>query len=646
MPPIHAPQQLSNLYMNIQQQKKLYKKAKNAYYNEDSPIMTDAEFDALEDDIRAQDPSWKELSKVGAPVNKKREVRLSSYMPSLNKVYPAAVDKWIAKQSAGHLIAMLKLDGSSVLATYDGKSGTLISLVTRGNGTLGQDITFLAPHLNLPEPGRSSRPTIKLRLEAIMKKKVFETKWSSSFENPRNMVNGLLNRREPHPALADIDFVVLGRIDYAIRPGLKMYGSASVAFVRKDKSKFTSTYLEEFLKLQKESSDYEIDGLVLMPDTQILSYDNADNPKWAVAFKTNTSLDQALTATVTDIIWQTSRHGRLIPKIRIKPLRIGGVTVKHAAAHNAKWMMDRKIGVGAQVKIVRSGDVIPKIVDVVKTSKFVEPDLPHEWDGVHMILSKAHIEMNEDVQVKKILTFFQRLGIEHIAIKSVRIMYKNGLVRLRSITDYLRLVVQHHEEEDGLADYFLEAGLGQASSRKLAGQLNHLKDVGVPALEMLLASGCFDAGIGVKRLKAIAEAHDLLKLFYDRRYQRTKFQRSVEKVSGFGPATVNLMVEGRDRFHYFWFTELDSAIDQFKVLPYKTEATSTSSNKYQGMVCAWTGYRSKEQEQIVLDGGGIVDGLSKKTTHLFYNPNGKFMAKVEKARQEGVEALIWGEWYK
>lgn len=630
--------------MNIQQQKKLYKTARNAYYNEDSPIMTDEEFDRLEYSIRTIDPTWKELRKVGAPVlNKKREVRLPSFMPSLNKVYPEAVERWIARQSAVHLIAMLKLDGSSVLATYDGKTGKLLSLVTRGDGTLGQDITFLAPYLNLPKPGRSSQPTVMLRLEAIMKKEVFQKKWASTYENPRNMVNGLLNRREPHPALPDVDFVVLGRIGYPIQEGLKTYGKQAVTYVRKLTASVTAPYLQEFLRRSKESSEYEIDGLVLMPAGQVLTYKNADNPKWAVAFKSNLE-EEALTATVTYIIWQTSRHGRLIPKIQIEPIRIGGVTVKHAAAHNAQWMKDRGIGVGAKVRIVRSGDVIPKIVDVVKTAEFVAPPVPYLWEGVHMVLSKEHAEVNEDVQVKRILTFLQRLGIEHVAIKGVRTLY-NGIPGLSSVVDYLNLTVKS-KGVNALAECLRESGLGQASSTKLAQQLFRLKTEGAPVLEMLLASGCFDAGIGERRLRAIAEVCDLTTLFYKKGLSHTEFQQKVSGIPGFGPSTTKLLVEGRERFLHFWHTELGPTVTQkLPLIQQPDHVPQPTSNDYRGMVCSWTGYRSKEQEQIIIDGGGTVDKLSKKTTHLFYNPEGKFMTKVEKARQEGKEVLVWNEWY-
>src|SRR5271168_1300569 len=202
------------------QMKASYLHAKRAYYNGDQSSLTDAEFDKLEDEIRDLDPAWSELKKTGVKVsNKKTETLLWRFMPSLSKMYDKEVPKFYAsfKAPIRSWIWMDKLDGTSLQLVYT--KGEPSQLITRGDGTLGGDISFFIPHLVklklIPASISDKSTPIVLRLEGLMKKAVFEKKWSreakgdDGFDNSRNMVNGLFNRKAVHPALKDVDLVVL-----------------------------------------------------------------------------------------------------------------------------------------------------------------------------------------------------------------------------------------------------------------------------------------------------------------------------------------------------------------------------------------------------------------------------------------------------
>lgn len=187
--------------MKLSEMKALYLRAKDAYYNGKSEIMSDAAFDRLEDTIRKRSPEWEELDKTGVRISdKKEEVALCWPMPSLEKAYPDDVPSF-AKRSKGPHFGMWKLDGTSLQGLYD--RGTPKALITRGDGMVGRDVSYLIPKLvefGLIPARIPTRNRTVFRFEALMKKDVFAEKYSreaagdDGFDNARAMVNGLFNR--------------------------------------------------------------------------------------------------------------------------------------------------------------------------------------------------------------------------------------------------------------------------------------------------------------------------------------------------------------------------------------------------------------------------------------------------------------------
>ncbi len=302
--------------MTLIEKKKLYKKANAAYFN-DQPIMTDADFNRLELAIAKEDPDWKELKKTGAKVGKKVAIKLHKLMPSLAKCYPETIAKWIAKQKSKILLALHKLDGSALQGRY--RNGRCFQLATRGDGTTGKDISFLIPFLKLPVITDKSEVT--LRMEAVMSNAVFNKKWlrkseddKDGFDNPRNAVNGLLNRTSRHTAMADIDMVVLGVYGKTMQEGLKWAHKQGFLTATRKEVATDSDNWEALLIQARTASLYDIDGLVLVPPDQVFDYDSADRPKWTTAYKVNDD-EGAVEVTVLKIIEQISRNDRISPKI-------------------------------------------------------------------------------------------------------------------------------------------------------------------------------------------------------------------------------------------------------------------------------------------------------------------------------------------
>ena len=171
--------------------KKKIKKASDAYYN-DEQIMEDEEFDSLVENLRLLDPNNTILKEIGAPVRKDIEkVKLPYHMGSLDKVKPLSreLDLWFERNKTPYFITE-KLDGISGLLICDDKGE--IKLFTRGNGTYGQDISFLKDYLRLPK----MKKTLSLRGEFIMKKKVFEKKYAKEYPKARSVVSGVINSKK------------------------------------------------------------------------------------------------------------------------------------------------------------------------------------------------------------------------------------------------------------------------------------------------------------------------------------------------------------------------------------------------------------------------------------------------------------------
>jgi len=614
--------------MELAQLKKKYKAAQTAYYDGE-PIMSDSQFDKLEDRIRALDPKWSGLSKTGTnKISKKQKVKLPYFMPSLSKVYPEAVDKWVEKNVGGRAIVMAKLDGSSVQANYE--NGRLKSLITRGDGEVGQDITFLAPHSMLPQQIKYKKP-ISFRMEAVMKVSIFNSNFSEEAENPRNLVAGILNRKltkESTTQLKFVDFIVLGVFGRDISLGFRKARKLGFDVVPyKLTSKLKANQLSAELKRMREETPYEMDGLVLVGEYEVFEYKNNSRPKWAVAFKENLSEDEAPEAKVKDVIWQLSHSGRWTPKVEITPLRLDGVTVKYATVHNAQWMVDRGIGPGSIIKIVRSGGVIPKIVGVVKKAKTLKmPPGEYRQKGVHF----RAIKRNADSDTKNITRFLSTCGVERVKISTVTTMYENGVNSIEAIAKFASL------NKVKQATKLQNMGFGAKQTQIIIEELSKLKNVHLQ--KVIVGSGVFEQGVGERRLSEISKHYPLSKLLS---WSKSQLMNNIASIKGFGDKTAQEIWSGIVKYRELHEKIVD--LLQIEVPTKVVKESKPKKGKYSGFVGSWTGYRSKEQESEWIANGGTVSSLSKKTTHLFYNPEGKFMAKVEKAKADGINVVVWDQ---
>ena len=166
---------------------KLIKECNDAFFNGTS-IVNDNEYDIIKEYMEQKYPNNTTLNQIGADVKGKNKVTLPYFMPSMNKIKSdsKSLDNWVKKYKGKYIITP-KLDGVSGL--YSNESG-IQKLYTRGNGTVGQDISHFIPFLNLPNIN-----TITVRGEFIISKDDFLDNYSYEFSNPRNFVSGIINSK-------------------------------------------------------------------------------------------------------------------------------------------------------------------------------------------------------------------------------------------------------------------------------------------------------------------------------------------------------------------------------------------------------------------------------------------------------------------
>ena len=374
------------------------------YYVLDQPEITDAEYDELMRKLQEIEARHPELFSADSPTQrvggKPREgfvkVRHSSPMMSLDNALNEAelreFDRRVRDLLKGApyiYVAELKMDGLSMAALY--QDGRLHRAVTRGDGSVGEDVTENARTIrSLPLRVRSEMAAFEARGEAVMNRRAFERlnaerdqRGLSRFANPRNAAAGSLRVLEPRvTASRRLDFYAYFLLVDG-RPALDSHWQALEELARLgfkvNEHRTRCGSVEEVLaycaewEARRDELPYEIDGVVLKVDSiaqqRLLGY-TAKAPRWAIAFKY--AARQAMTR-VEGIEVQVGRTGALTPVARLNPVEVGGVTVSRATLHNEDEIGRLGLEIGDEVVIERSGDVIPRVVRVHSLGSYRKP---------------------------------------------------------------------------------------------------------------------------------------------------------------------------------------------------------------------------------------------------------------------------------
>ena len=392
--------------------------ASKKYYNQ-TPIMTDNQYDIIKDFVQHRFPLNKVVYEVGAEVERNK-VTLPYEMASMDKIKPDtnALSNWSLKFTGPYILSC-KLDGVSGLYTTEGK---IPKLYTRGNGTVGQDISHLIPHLQLPKT-----KGIVIRGEFIISKSIFKSKYAAKFANSRNMVAGLINHKTITDAVNDMDFVAYEVIKPELPPSqqmelLKTHNIKTVLF--NATNKLSNEMLSELLVEGRQNYLYEIDGIIVTNDKFYPR--KSGNPDHAFAFKMVLS-DQIAEAIVVDVLWSPSKDGYLKPRVQIEPIHLGGVKIEYATGFNAAFIKDNNIGIGATIQLIRSGDVIPHIKSVIiEAPQPKMPSVAYKWNDTNVDILLVNAIDDPTVKEKNITGFFKGIGVEGLSSGNITRIIEAG----------------------------------------------------------------------------------------------------------------------------------------------------------------------------------------------------------------------------
>ncbi len=620
-------------------------------YAAGNPIVSDAFYDKMRDKLRIP---YDTLNSTYSPGKK---VKLPRTMGSLKKVRPANIDSFVKHKDSYYTFSP-KFDGQAVKLVY--VKGRLKKAYSRGDGVIGRNVLHIVKHINGVFP-KISKFTGEINGEVIVHKTLFKKHFQKlEYKHPRNLVTGLLNQKEPSESIlrslryltfiayeafneekkylaktAQVGFLYNEGIPNLLNPSrwsektydiihsgkkftsidiqIPTLSMGTTTFIGKA---ITSELATGILKEWRESLDIVIDGIVLEYEAEKLrkklGYDGL-NPKFAVAIKPDPVDQITKLGKLKSVNYDITGRRIYKPVAELKdPLNFDGVEVTNITLHNAKFVVKNKIGAGSVLKIIRSGDVIPRCMgNTVKK----EPQIPSKcyycnsklkWTETKTDLYCPNVSCNGFL-TQKTVGFFQRIKVDGLAKTSIIKLIKDGY-------DTPAKILHLNSKQLGKS--------GIAVPAKIEARLKKCKPT-IP--EIMWASNIFSnytVGIGVTRAKAIYK--ELGSSFLEGPIN-SALRFKLLQIPGVSNAIADVVYDNLQDFRLF-----------YKSLNVKV--TELKDGPLTGMVAAFTNYRDPKQEKFITENGGDVSaGMTKKVTVLF--AANLASTKAQKAQQNGIEII-------
>jgi DNA ligase (NAD+) len=633
---INPEQYGNNLPINVLE--KLIEKA-NEHYELKEPIISDYIYDILFDILIKRNPTNKLIQNIGFKSDTEK-VKLPYHMGSMTKL--KNIDKiknWLKKYSGQEYIISGKLDGASALLE---KKDNIYKLYSRGNGTYGRDIShiipFLIKHKKIPNISTINY-NYCVRGELIVSKENFKD-YINDYTNSRSMVNGLIGAKEIKKGIKALDFVVFELLHFnhsnqfndkstimnsyqqltlCSKLGFNIchfekYNLSNVSNFGLE-NKIESSFLLKTLLEFRLNSNYDIDGIIVT-DNNCHIRNTAGNPEYSIAFKSN---GIGKITKVKNVEWNISKHGYLIPRICIQPINIDGVNINYATGFNAKFIVDNNIGLESELRIVRSGDVIPFVIEIITKSKIpIMPKIDYKWnDTLVNILIKD--QTSSQLHYKKILHFFRTLGIENISEGLIHRFIEYGF-------DTIKKILLITKDELLSLD-----GIQQTMANKLYINIHNVIDVPISLDKLMSASLVFGHGFGLKKFKAIiTKIPNIIELSY-------VSSEIIESINGFSTKTANKFVTHLDNFKLFM-----KNLDFLKIeIPKKIDIEKkTKYTLLLNQTIVLTGFRDEKIMDFIINNGGVISNtINKKINLLITKDTNYHNSKVDAAHIIGIPII-------
>ncbi|HTR64542.1 MAG TPA: NAD-dependent DNA ligase LigA [Terriglobales bacterium] len=638
------------------------------YYVLDDPEITDAAFDQLMNELKELESKHPELVTPDSPTQrvggKPREgfvkVPHSSPMLSLDNTYNEEdLRNWerrvheLSGRKDVEYVCELKLDGMSLALRYE--DGQLVRGITRGDGTVGEDVTLnvrtvRSIPLSIPKE-RLKKAAIprdfEVRGEMLMPiasfKKMNEERLRqglSQFANPRNATAGTVRQLEPgitaQRRLDYFPYMLLqnGRT-YFDRHSKTLSALETAGFKVNQSRKLASDFDEVWAFIEQEETKreklpYEIDGIVVKVDRTALQEElgyTGKAPRWAIAYK---YAARGGITQIEDILVQVGRTGKLTPVAALKPVPIGGTTVSRATLHNMDEIERLGVKIGDWVEVERGGDVIPKVTRVVE-----DKDHPRGHRSFHMpekcpvcggkvVRTEGEADhrcVNANCPAKlreTILHFASRhvMDIDGMGDALVNQLTDRGLVK--NVADIYKL---------SKADLLSLERMGDKSAQNVLDEIEASKKL--PLERVIFGLGI--RFVGERTAQFLAEhfgsMDDLVKAS----------QEELQEVDEVGPRIAESIVE------FFQEAKNRELVRQLRdagltLSGKKRERGTKLAGKTFVLTGTLTHYSRDEAKKLIEDAGGRVSGsVSKKTDYVVAGEDAG--SKLDKAKELGIKVI-------
>ena len=595
----------------------------NAAYRAGESLISDAEYDLLVEQLEELDPTNPFLDTVGIQISdKERERKLPITMASMNKVKSIEeLNDWARLKGiplTTNVILTPKFDGLSLCVDEVKEKAT-----TRGDGKVGQasdeHYKLIQNHL---KGDVVFAPFFQFTYgEVMMSKSDFTQKYAANFANPRNLVAGLINNKQATESLKDTSYIKYGGIvkkefsdefatKHEILNALNMCQEIQVPWIGTTIGDLTEDFLVKTFK--DWSTDFELDGIILEIDDlklqEKLGRERSGNPCWARAFK-SPQFEQSAITTITGITWNISKQGYLKPTLHIEPVRLDGVTVSNVTGNNARFVKDMGLGVGAQIRVVRSGMVIPLVKEVIEPVEFQMPDIQNiGWNENEVELMT--LTETDEQRFKQLVSFFEILEVENAGEGVFAQLWDAGYQSVKAI---LNLKPSDMEKLEGFGKRKAEIVYNAIQSKIKGVQLSKLQH----------ATGIFKM-LGSKKLLLLEE------------FKEKPTLEKVMAIEGFAEKSAQAYLDGYDKFFDF--------VKDLPITIAEKKQAEKLSNELEGRIFVFTGVRDKNAEiTIESKGGKIGSGVSSKTTDLVMKTKGSGSSKENKAIELGINILTLDE---
>jgi DNA ligase (NAD+) len=603
---------------------------KNLYY-QGKPEISDVEYDKIEDELRKLNPNSEALQFVGSEVFIGEKVEHQRKMLSLNKTYKEEdLIKWADNKN---VLSTFKIDGSSCSLVYS--QGKLQIAKTRGDGRFGEKITSKVIHIPHVPKLIKEKKEFEVRGEVYCTEENFihlsDEMVKRGLEKPtsqRNIVAGLLGRKENLDLCKHLSFQAFEMFSEEIELNTevdKFKKLIELGFETPDY--YLNNNEKDFRERLKEAQDFMSEGNYLI-DGIVFSYNDlglhrtlgetAHHPRYKIAFKFQGDVK---TTKIKSISWQVSRNGILTPVGNVDPVELSGAKVSRVTLHNFGMVRQFELKAGDIIKIVRSGEVIPKFLDVVESSMgdFTYPDRCPSCEKKIIVDDIRLLCKNDKCPDKvkdEILNFVKKIGIDDLSSKRIEEFIKNGVFHdIPSLYDIKKEdLLKLDKVKDKLAN-------------KIVSNIQNSKETDIITF---LSSLGISGGAYNKCEKVVNAGYD-----------------TIEKILNLTPNQLQEIESFAEKSSNEFIKSVQSKKKMIKEIISKgfsfKEVKLSTSDSLSGKKFCITGTlsmkRSELQKIIKENGGQAVSSVSSNTDYLITNDTESSSSKFKKAKELSIPII-------